>query len=63
MSETLDKCNLCEAENTIHRIPQMTSDPKKIKNKTKKVGQTVREYIQDAADEIKQEKKKRMKLE
>ena len=63
ISEEIDKKENCSGDCNLHRIPQLTSNPQKIKSKTKKVGQTVKEYIQEAGEEIKREKKKRMKID
>ena len=63
ISEEIHKKENCLGSCNLHRIPQVTNDPKKIKNKTKKVGHVVNEYIKEVGEEIKREKEKRMKID
>ena len=55
ISEEIHKKENCLGSCNLHRIPQLTNDPKKIKNKTKKEGQVVNEYIKEVGEEIKRE--------
>ena len=52
MTEDYSVCELCSEVDCVHRIPQMPS----IKVVEKQAGQIVREYIEDAKDELKKEK-------
>ena len=52
----LDQCDLCHGRDCVFMIPSL---PKNLNiNKKKKVGQVVKEYIEDAKKEIKKEKNK-----
>tara|TARA_R110000824_G_scaffold158115_1_gene331782 strand:+ start:198 stop:449 length:252 start_codon:yes stop_codon:yes gene_type:complete len=63
ISEEIHKKENCSGACNLHRIPQLTNDPKKIKNKTKKVGLAVDEYIKETGREVAREKKKRMEID
>ena len=55
MSETREDCIACEQKGTLVRVPSIAG--KIIKKNTKKVGEVVKQYIKDAKEEIKNEKK------
>ena len=57
IKDTLSVCELCDVENNIVRIPQITSSPIKNKTSNKKVGSFVNESIEDARVELNQYKK------
>ena len=71
MPRYIYECEECHEEfmafhlisENLHRIPQLTRDMNKIKNKTKKVGQVVDEYIKETKREIDHTKKERMKID
>jgi len=63
ISEDLKERDGCSGACNLHRIPQLTRDMNKIKNKTKKVGQVVDEYIKETKREIDHTKKERMKID
>ena len=51
-----DRCILCQSED-IFKVPSIQVQPKKTSTK-RKAGKIVDEFIKDAKDEIKREKKK-----
>ena len=53
INDDQDYCELCLATNCVRRIPQIPS----VKHKTN-VGNVVKEYINDAKDELSKEKKR-----
>lgn len=59
MSEDYSRCELCNELDCVFRIPQMPS----IKNVDNKVGQIVKQHIEDAKKEIKEEKQRMKKQE
>ena len=61
MKEVWVKCDLCDARNTIRRIPQMAYS-KKITKKEKPIGSLVKQYIEETKDFVK-EKKEELKKE
>ena len=63
ISEEISKKENCADTCNLHRIPQLTNDPNKIKNKVRKVGQVVNEYIKDAKKEISRDKQERMEID
>ena len=63
ISEEISKKENCAGTCNLHRIPQLTNDPNKIKNKVRKVGQVVNEYIKDAKKEISRDKQERMEID
>ena len=63
ISEDLEKKEGCSNSCNLHRIPQLTRDPKKAKRRIKKVGQVVNEYIEEVRNDIARERDKRMEIE
>ena len=63
ISEEIHKKENCSGACNLHRIPQLTNDPRKIKNKTKKIGQTVGEHIKEAGQELARDKQERMEID
>ena len=52
MKETLSICNLCNCQDRLQRIPQLTNPPLKKAERTKKVGASVNEFIEDARHDL-----------
>ena len=56
IKDILTICELCNTENSLIRIPQMTMTTIKNKKEHKKVGLLVNKYIEDARTQLKQSK-------
>jgi len=56
IKETLDICNLCECQNKLQRIPQLTSSFFKRAEKKKKAGTVVNEFIKDSQQDLETQK-------
>lgn len=58
IKEKLKDCDECNSESTLQRIPTIPLVlTKKETNEKKEVGSLVKEYIEDAREDLKQEKK------
>ena len=58
IKEKLKDCEECDSKETLQRIPSMPLVlTKKQDNEKRQVGSLVKEYIEDAREEIEQEKK------
>ena len=57
MKENLTICELCSSEGNLDKIPQLMATPLKKKNK-QKVGAVVKEYIENAHHDLKEEQQK-----
>ena len=56
MSETVEKCVQCES--SVTRVPSLNYNLKKTSSRSKtKPGSVVREYIKDAKEDLKQQKR------
>ena len=55
MSETIEECNWCDSKN-IYRKPPPVVSVFKPHTKKKKVGDITKEYIENAREELKQQK-------
>ena len=59
----LEKKEGCSDSCNLHRIPQLTRDPKNAKKRIKKVGQGGHEDIEEVRNDIARERDKRMEIE
>ena len=57
----LDRCKLCHSHETVYLLPEfnITKPKKNLEHSNQRPGKIVDQYIKDAKEEIKQEKKKR----
>ena len=56
INSTLDKCAKCGTEDRMNRVPQTFSTI--IKDSGQKAGEVVKEYIEDAREDLKQQQEK-----
>jgi putative FmdB family regulatory protein len=57
IKEEIEKCNLCEAEGQLARLPSVPFILKKFDSKSSNSGGLVKEFIQDAKRELAEEKR------
>ena len=57
ISETTIDCRLCKAKNSLTRIPSSFFAPRQSNEQNKKPGTLVKQFIENAKKEIKEEKK------
>jgi len=60
MTERLTDCKVCEMEEVLTRIPQLTNIVRKQKQGEKKTGSLTKEYIEENKRILKEEKKQRI---
>ena len=58
MRVTVSVCTLCKVEDNLSRIPQMVSFGKTEFTESKKTGEVVKEHIEEARQDVKEEKEK-----
>ena len=63
IKETLSICNLCSYQDNLQRIPQLTNPPLDKTEKTKKVGTSVNEFIEDTRRDLKIQKQETTRQE
>ena len=56
IKETLNTCSLCSCQDRLRRIPQLTNPPLKKAEKTKKVGASVNEFIEETRRDLHMQK-------
>ena len=60
MTERLTDCKVCEMEEVLTRIPQLTNIVRKQEQGEKKTGSLTKEYIEENRMILKEEKKQRI---
>ena len=60
MTERLTDCKVCEMEEVLTRIPQLTNIVRKQEQGDKKTGSLTKEYIEENRRILKEEKKQRI---
>ncbi len=60
MTERLTDCNVCDNQEVLTRIPQLTNIVKKQKQSEKKTGSLVKEYIEENKRILQEERKVRV---
>lgn len=60
MTERLTDCKVCEMEEVLTRIPQLTNIVRKQEQGEKKTGSLTKEYIEENRRILKEEKKQRI---
>ena len=60
MTERLTDCKVCEMEEVLTRIPQLTNIVRKQEQGEKKTGSLTKEYIEENKRILKEEKKQRI---
>ena len=61
MTERLTDCKVCDNEEVLTRIPQLTNIVRKHEKGEKKTGSLVKEYIEENKRILKEERKERIK--
>ena len=56
MTETMEDCDVCEISSSLTRRPSMFSNIKKKPEQKQKVGSYVKNFIEEAQEDLKQQK-------
>jgi putative FmdB family regulatory protein len=56
MTETMEDCDVCELSSSLTRRPSMFSNIKKKPEQKQKVGNYVKNFIEEAQEDLKQQK-------
>ena len=60
MTERLTDCKVCDNQNVLTRIPQLTNIVRKQEQGERKTGSLVRDYIEENKEILKEQKKERI---